>query len=151
MPNIYRTYEKINFEQLSDKKKEQWIKIFPLGKVFIEKYNEEKDINDEFINELLSAFHDEKLSKPKVDAEHDFGISYGDIIDLEKRNDGVYVKVFTNDLFYDAVTNRHYTYISPAFGQRTGVDKTVYPNALSAISLVNFPALEGSIGDLQVK
>jgi phage I-like protein len=145
----FRTYEKLDFEKLSDNKKEQWIKIFPLGKVFIEKYNEEKDINDEFINEMLSAFKDEKLSKPKIDAEHDFGISYGDILQLEKREDGLYAKVLVNDLFYDAIKNRHYTYISPAFGQRTGVDKTVYPNALSAISLVNYPALEGSIGDLQ--
>jgi hypothetical protein len=144
-----RTFEKIDFEKIDNSKKEHWIKIFPRGEVYIEKYDKIENIDDAFMDNMISAFNDEKLSKPKMDNDHEFGISYADILELQKRDDGLYSRILLNDLGYEAIKNRHYSYISPAFGDRTGIDKTVYPNALSALSLVNYPALEGSIGDIQ--
>jgi phage I-like protein len=146
---MYRTYEKIDFDKIDNSKKEHWLKIFPRGEVYIEKYDRTENINDAFMNSMIEAFNDEKLSKPKMDNDHEFGVSYADILELQKRDDGLYGRILLNDLGYEAIKNRHYSYISPAFGERTGTDKTVYPNSLSAISLVNYPALEGSIGDVQ--
>jgi hypothetical protein len=143
-------FEKVvPFEKLPEEKKLQKIQIFPRGKVYIEKYDEWKECDDVFFDEIIKNFNDETLSKPKIDKDHDFGISYGDIIELEKTDTGLYASVYINDLFYDAVINRHYNYISPSFGERTGTDGVKHETALNAVSLVNYPALEGTIGDLQ--
>ncbi len=139
----------IPFEKLPEEKKLQKIQIFPRGKVYIEKYDEWKECDDAFFDELIKNFNDPSLSKPKIDKDHDFGISHGDIIDLEKTDKGLFANVYINDLFYDAVINRHYNYISPAFGERTGTDGVKHNTVLNAASLVNYPALEGTIGDVQ--
>lgn len=129
--------------------KAQWIKVFPNGTYYISKYGKDVVFDSKFFKDIAGAFDAEVLSKPKIDKDHKFEMSYGDILGYEIRKDGMYFNIQLNEKGLELVKNKEYSYISPAWGKTIATDKTEYLNRLLAVSLVNFPALEGNLPALQ--
>lgn len=127
----------------------QWIKVFPNGTYYISKYGKDVVFDKEFFNGIAKAFDSSVLSKPKIDKDHKFEMSYGDILGYEVKKDGMYFNIQLNSKGVELVKNKEYSYISPAWGKSIATDKTEFLNRLLAISLVNFPALEGNLPELQ--
>lgn len=136
-------------ETLQATENEQTIKVFPRGTYFIQKYGKDVQFDDKFFGEISTAFSSKGLSKPKIDKDHEFKTSFGDILQPEIKSDGMYFKIKLNPKGVELVKNREYNYISPAWGRTKGVGQDEYPNRLLAVSLVNFPALEGALPSLQ--
>lgn len=125
------------------------IMVFPRKEIFIKKYNEKTDFNQKLFDEMINNFNNPKLFKPFGDKSHEFEKKYFDILDLFSETDGLYANIKLNKSGYEAIKNREFSYISPAFGRRTDTDGTEYSNVLSAITLTNIPALEGELPQLQ--
>lgn len=128
---------------------EQAIKVFPRGKFYISKYQKEISFDDVFFSQIQDAYNSTDLSKPKIDKDHEFKISFGDINGFEIKEDGLYSKIKLNPKGVELVKNGEYNYVSPAWGRTEDLTKKVYPNRLLAVSLVNFPALEGALPSLK--
>ncbi len=131
--------------------KPQWIQIFPRGKFWIEHLGRELEFNDTFFREMKTAFESESLSKPYIDIEHNKGESFGDILELRINDKGMDALIQLNADGVDAIKNKKYKYISPYFGLEVDTAKQVYKNRLRTVSLVNNPALEGSLPPLQAQ
>jgi hypothetical protein len=129
----------------------QWIMGFPKGKFYFEKYGKDFDFSEAFFDKIGEAFDDESLSKPYIDNDHEFGKSFGDILDYEIRDDGMYFKIQLNADGIQAIKERQYMYISPAFGATTNTQAKKFNWKLMAISLTNIPAFEGAIPQLQAQ
>jgi len=143
-PNKLSRYCMSNEAELSD----AWIIGFPRGEAFIAKYQETLKFDDEFFAAIAEAFHSEKLSKPFVDIEHDFGRSMGDIVDYDIRADGMYFKVALTAEGEGLVKNNGYKYVSPAWGTVIDTDGNEWMK-LHTISFTNYPAFEGLLPTLQ--
>lgn len=135
--------------EIKPTEEEQSIKVFPRGTYYIQKYGKDVEFNDEFFNQIATAFSSQKLSKPKIDKDHEFKTSFGDLNSYDIKNDGMYFKIKLNPKGVELVKNREYNYISPAWGKTKDLTKSEFPNRLLAVSLVNFPALEGALPELQ--
>jgi len=129
--------------------KEQWIRVFPNGTYYISKYGKDVVFDKTFFADIANAFDSEGLSRPKIDKDHEFKTSYGDILGYNIKDDGMYFHIALNAKGVELVKNKEYSYISPAWGKTTATDKREYLNRLLAVSLVNFPALEGALPQLQ--
>lgn len=127
----------------------QEIKIFPRGKVWINKYKVQLTFDELFFNTMIDNFNDSKLFKPYVDENHDLGIKYADIVELSKKDDGLYAKIQLNEMGLDVIKNNKYSYISPEWGDRVDTEKKLHKNVLFAVTLTNVPALEGELPKLQ--
>jgi hypothetical protein len=133
----------------------QLIKIFPLKKVFIEKYNEYIDFNDKLFTDMIENFKNPTLFKPFGDKDHSLEEKYFDIVDLYKDYEnkqfgaGLYAEIKLNALGVDAIKENKYSYISPEWGSRVNTDKELCKNVLWAVTLTNIPALEGELPKLQ--
>lgn len=134
------------FEKTDNKKE---ILIFPKGNFFIEKYNEWLTFDDIFFDKILEAFNSKTLPKPFVDIDHDQGKSCGEVVDLIKKEDGLYGIVEFNENGLKLLKDREYRYISPSFGEiidNTGKKFDIY---LDSISFTNIPALLNTMPKLQ--
>lgn len=129
--------------------KEQWIRVFPNGTYYISKYGKDVVFDKTFFTDIANAFDTEALSRPKIDKDHEFKTSYGDILEYKIQDDGMYFRIMLNAKGVELVKNKEYSYISPAWGKTTATDKREFFNRLLAVSLVNFPALEGALPQLQ--
>ncbi len=109
---------------------EQIIKVFPKGKYYIEKYKKDVEFNDMFFSDIANAFSSEGLSKPKIDKDHEFKTSFGDIDNYEIKEDGMYFKIKLNPKGVELVKSREYNYISPAWGRTKDTGNKEYPNRL---------------------
>lgn len=136
-------------EILKPTEEEQLVKVFPKGTFYIHKYGKDVEFNNDFFNQIANAYEDDKLSKPKIDKDHEFKTSFGDLNGYEIKEDGMYFKARLNQKGVELVKNREYNYISPAWGRTKDTGKQDFPNRLLAVSLVNFPALEGMLPSLQ--
>ena len=134
------------FEKTDNKKE---ILIFPKGKFFIEKYNEWLTFDDDFFDKVLEAFNSKTLPKPFVDIDHDQGKSCGEVVDLYKKEAGLYGVVEFNENGLKLLKDKEYRYISPSFGEiidNTGKKFDIY---LDSISFTNIPALLNTMPKLQ--
>jgi hypothetical protein len=138
--------EKVKLDQSKDKHE---IRIFPKKKIFVEKYNYKFDFSEKFFDEIMANFEDPKLFKPFGDEQHKLGVKFFDIVRLLKKNDGLYAEIELNQLGFQAIKDRQYSYISPQWGKRTDTDGVKRNNVLMAITLTNIPALEGELPTLQ--
>lgn len=129
--------------------KPQWVKTFPRGNYFVQKLGRKLPFNSEFFGHVMSAFTASTLAKPSIDKNHEFKESFGDILAMEERNDGLYANVKLNTDGVDMVKNRKYKFISPAFGEVQDYEEKTFPAKLEAISLTNWPALEGALPEIQ--
>lgn len=133
--------------------KKQKIKVFPKGEFYIEKLARKLSFNDEFFADINIAFSAPTLSKPVIDKDHGLSRgqseSYGDIISLSSQSDGLYAEIQLNKTGIELIKNNQYKYISPAWGKTTDTEGKIYKSKLVAISLTNYPALEGALPDLQ--
>lgn len=136
-------------EVLKPTDKEQKIKVFPKGSFYVDKYKKDIEFNTGFFGQIASAFNATGLSKPKIDKDHEFKTSFGDINSYDITDDGMYFNIKLNPKGVELVKSGEYNYISPAWGRTKATDKMEYPNRLLAVSLVNFPALEGALPSLQ--
>jgi hypothetical protein len=128
---------------------EQWIKVFPKGSYYIQKYNRDIIFDNKFYKEIETAYLADSLSKPKIDKDHEFKESYGDILGYNIKDDGMYFNIRLNEKGVELVKSGQYNYVSPAWGMTKDNSKKEYPNRLLSISLVNYPALEGSLQSLK--
>jgi len=132
---------------------DQIIKVFPSGKHFIEKLNRELNFDQAFFTDIQSAFSSNTLSKPIIDKDHGLrrgqSESFGDIKELINRADGQYAKIKLNKSGVELVKNGSYRYISPDWSGTTDTQGNKFKAKLNAISLTNYPALEGALPDLQ--
>jgi len=138
--------EKMELENTKDL---QDILIFPKGKFFIQHLKETIEFNEEFFNEILDSFKDEKLVKPFIDKNHEKKESFGDVIELYVAEDGMHAKVQLNDNGIELIKGREYRYISPWFGSFTDTEGKEHKWVLFSISLTNIPALSGALPELQ--
>lgn len=129
--------------------KEQVIKVFSFGRLWIDKYNEWLEFNKDFALKIIENFNNPNIIKPIIDREHDYEESYGDIKELFIKEDGLYAKIELNNLGIDLVKNKIYKSISPSIGNYADVNGKEYYPVLLAISLVNYPALGNTIPSLQ--
>jgi phage I-like protein len=136
-------------EEIQAVKTEQWLQVFPRGKVYIEHYDDTLNCNDAFFNQMIEAFNSKSLHKPFIDVNHEFKESYGSIDKLEIRKKGLFASVTLNENGFNAIKNNEYKYISPAFGNVTDNKGNKYENALIAVTLTNIPALQGTLPTLQ--
>lgn len=141
-------------EELKPTQKKQWIKIFPKGSQFIEKYNKEFDFgNIEFTKEMERAFNSKTLSKPVIDKDHGFTKgdtkSYGKIHELKEDENWSYALVSLNKEGEQLVADEVYSYISPFCRPVKDTKQNFFPVKLTTLSLTNYPALEGALPDLQ--
>lgn len=136
-------------KRLDTKKTIHEIKVFPRRSVYIEKYDENIVFNDLLFDQMIDAFKCPKLFKPYVDEDHQLKEKFADIIELYKKEDGLYAKIELNAKGIDAIKNNVYSYISPEWGDRTDADGDTHKNVLWAITLTNIPALEGENPKLQ--
>lgn len=128
--------------------KDAWIKAFPRGKAYIQKYDTTLTFDDKFFASIAEAFNSDKLSKPFIDIDHDFGKSYGELVAYEIRDDGMYFKANLTEDGKALIAERGYKYVSPAWGVTKDTDGNEYVK-LHTISFTNAPALEGALPTLQ--
>lgn len=127
----------------------QVIKVFPRKKCYFEKYEESIDFNEKFFDDVINNFNNPKLFKPYIDEDHNLEEKYAEIIQLEKREDGLYAHIELNTIGLDAIKNNKYSYISPEWGDRVDTEKKLHKNVLWAVTLTNIPAFEGELPRLQ--
>jgi hypothetical protein len=136
-------------EKILAGEQEQWINAFPRGVFWVEKYGKDFDFNDEFFSQIANAFDSQYLSKPKIDKDHEFKSSYGSLLKYRINNNGMQFLTKLTPKGSQLVSDEEYCYISPAWGKTKDTRKNIYPNRLMALSLVNFPALEGELGSIK--
>jgi phage I-like protein len=128
---------------------EQVIKICPKGKYYVWKYDDYLELDDAFLDELVTNFNNPAIAKPFIYTEHWVGSSYGDILNLEKREDGLYAHINLNQYGIELIKNRMYSYVSPSWGRVVDNSKNFYKNVLYEVSLTNIPAFEGLMPKIQ--
>ena len=126
---------------------EQEIKIFPVGEHIIN--NKLRKFDDKFFQKIIESFNSDSLSKPYIDKNHEMKESFGDIVDLTQKEDGLYAKIKLNAKGIELIKNNEYKYISPCYGPRTDTEGKEYEYTLITVSLTNNPALEGTLPQLQ--
>lgn len=126
----------------------QKIKVFPKGKVFIEKYGKEFDFSDSFLNEVLINLKNSNIPSVKMDKDHEYKENYAEFRNPEINDDGLYMEIRLNKSGVELVKNKVYTSISPSFGSYTDTKGNEYSNVLFAVSLTNFPALGNEVKPL---
>ena len=126
---------------------EQEIKIFPVGEHIIN--NKLRKFDDKFFKKIIESFNSDSLSKPYIDKNHEMKESFGDIVDLTQKEDGLYAKIKLNAKGIELIKNNEYKYISPCYGPRTDTEGKEYEYTLITVSLTNNPALEGTLPQLQ--
>jgi hypothetical protein len=129
--------------------KNQWLKIFPKGKYFFEKYNDYFVFDDNFFNQVILSFQSEKLFKPYMDINHKLEEKIADITELKIEKDGLYGRIELNETGHDLIKGNKYSYISPEWGDRVDTDKVLHKNVLWAVTLTNIPAFEGVLQTVQ--
>ena len=127
----------------------QTIQVFPEGKVYIGQYDSVMDCDEKFFNQMITNFNDPALSKPYIDVDHEFKVSYGDIDEFFIKDNKFYMKARLNTKGIAAIKNREYKYISPAFGDVIDTAGVEHKNVLIAVTLTNNPALMGLMPSLQ--
>lgn len=127
----------------------QTIKVFPRARVFIQKYNDYFDFNQEFFNEIAKSFDNDTVIRPFIDNDHKMADSYGDVLGYKILDDGMYFDIKLNDNGIDAIQTGKYKYISPAFSSLKDTNGVYHKWVLLAISLTNFPALMRELPALQ--
>lgn len=125
-----------------------WVLCFPRGDYYFDKYRKTIKFDDSFFDKIASAFKSEKLSKPFVDVDHDFGRSMGDIVDYKIDERGMSFKLALTDEGEELLKKGHYKYISPSWGGVKDTDGNGYTKLLT-ISFTNLPAFEGNLPTLQ--
>jgi len=139
----------LELEGIKQTQEEQDILVFPRGKFYIEHLNDWIEFNNEFFKNIMENFTDTALSKPFIDKQHEKGESYGDILSLEIKEDGLHAKIKLNENGIEAIKGREFRYISPWFGNFTDINGKEHKNVLFSISLTNIPALGGAYCELQ--
>jgi phage I-like protein len=137
-----------NLSIASPTEKTQKILVFPTGKFYFSKYDEEIDFNKEFFQQIALAFNSPELSRPFIDKDHSFAESFGDILSYEMKSDGMYFIIKLNSKGIELVKNHEYRYISPTWGKIIDNHRNEYTK-LIAISLTNIPAFEGILPELK--
>jgi len=132
-----------------DKSTQYEIKVFPKKRVYIDHEGKYLELNDAMFDQIITNFKNEKLFKPFVDEQHKRGEKFGDILDLYKKDDGLYAKINLNSRGQTVVKDNIYSYVSPEWGDRVDTEKELHKNVLLAITLTNIPALEGENPKLQ--
>lgn len=149
---IYINEERI---KLSNTDEIQTIKVFPLKKVYVQKYEKYIDFNDQFFTALIDNYNQPTLSKPYGDKEHNLQEKYFDIVDVfkdyenEKFGPGLYAKIRLNEKGKKVIKENEYSYISPEVGPKVDTNGKRFNNVLWAITLTNIPALETENPTLQ--
>lgn len=124
------------------------ILIFPVGKHYIEKYNQWLLFDDIFFQKVLKSFNS-GLPKPFVDIDHEQKTAYGEIIELKIDDEGMKGVVNWNEKGIDLLKNKEYRYTSPSFGEITDTNGEKHEIYLDSVSLTNVPALLSSIPKIQ--
>lgn len=127
----------------------QEVIVFPYRKVWLDNYGVWKEFNEELADEIIKNFNDQFVIKPIIDKEHEYRESYGDVLELYKKEDGLYAKIKLNPAGVELVKNRVYKGLSPSIGTYTDVNKTEHKNVLLALSLVNYQGLGTLTPELQ--
>ena len=135
--NLYRVTE------LADTKKEFWHNILPIGEFYDLRYGKVK-ITKELVQELAENFKKGiPHYKPPVNISHeDIHGKYGDIVDVEAREDGLWAKIVLTDEGYKLVEAKKFEYLSAEFTEHytekeTGEDVGA---VLIGVALTNRPA-----------
>lgn len=126
---------------------EQEIQVFPRGEHIIN--NKIRKFDDEFFKKIIESFNTDSLSKPYIDKNHKRAESYGDIMDLYIKPEGLFAKIKLNKKGTELIKDSEYKYVSPMYGPRTDTKGKEYEYVLYNISLTNNPALEGTLPQLQ--
>lgn len=113
--------------------------IFPRGKYFVEKYQKWFIFDDVFFKKIMTAFSN--LPKPFIDIEHEEKESYGEIIELNIKPEGLFGKIELTEDGEKLLKQKVFRYISPAWGNITDNNGVFYECYLDSISLTNTPAL----------
>jgi hypothetical protein len=125
------------------------IQVFPKKKIFVEKYNEWINLDDNLFNEMIDNFQNPKLFKAFGDCKHEREEKYFNIIKLHKNPKGLFADIKLTPRGFEAIKNEDFSYISPDWGDRMDTDKALHKNVLTAITLTNVPAMEGDIPTVQ--
>jgi len=136
----------MNFAEDNNIKK---LLVFPKGKFYFEKYQEWFTFDDEFFDEIIKSFKSEILPRPFVDINHRQDESYGEVVDYELTEDGLYFFIKFNKKGLDLLKEGEYRYISPSFGSITATDGTFFKWYCDSISLTNIPAFLNAIKKIQ--
>ena len=126
---------------------EQEIQVFPRGEHIIN--NKIRKFDNEFFQKIIESFNSDNLSKPYIDKNHKRAESYGDIMDLYIKPEGLFAKIKLNKKGTELIKDSEYKYVSPMYGPRTDTKGKEYEYVLYNISLTNNPALEGTLPQLQ--
>lgn len=126
---------------------EQEIQVFPRGEHIIN--NKIRKFDDEFFKKIIESFNTDSLSKPYIDKNHKRAESFGDIMDLYIKPEGLFAKIKLNKNGTELIKDSEYKYVSPMYGPRTDTKGKEYEYVLYNISLTNNPALEGTLPQLQ--
>jgi len=126
---------------------EQEIQVFPRGEHIIN--NKIRKFDNEFFQKIIESFNSDNLSKPYIDKNHKRAESYGDIMDLYIKPEGLFAKIKLNKKGIELIKDSEYKYVSPMYGPRTDTKGKEYEYVLYNISLTNNPALEGTLPQLQ--
>jgi len=143
-----RAYETVEVD-LKINEEEQEVIVFPFRRIWLDNYMQWKDFNLELANEIINNFKNPDVIKPIIDKEHEYKESYGDILDLYTKEDGLYAKIRLNPAGVELVKNRIYKGLSPSIGTYVDVNKVEHKNVLLALSLVNYQGLGTLTPELQ--
>lgn len=128
---------------------EQRIMIFPRGRFWIAHMRKWMTFNDKFFDKVIKNFDGKVFPQAFIDKNHELGESFGDIVQFEKHEKGLYAILALNELGVTAVKDRQYRYISPFFGTIVDNQKQTHNDILVAITLTNIPALLVSMPQIQ--
>lgn len=123
--------------------------VFPRGKFYFDKYKEWFNFDDDFFTEIKKSFNNSVLPKPFVDINHRQDESYGNIIDLEITQEGLYFYIIFNEKGKELLKNNEYQYISPSFGEIVDINGEKHRWYCDSISLTNIPAFLNTIPKIQ--
>ena len=133
----------IRITELSEAKKEFWHNILPLGEFYDPRYGKIQ-ITKELIQQLAENFKKGiPHYKPPVNISHnDLVGKYGDIVDVEAREDGLWAKIVLTDEGAELVQKKKFEYLSAEFTEHytdkeTGEDVGA---VLVGVALTNRPA-----------
>jgi len=125
-----------------------WHNVLPYGKFYYKgsKGVEVINIDDQFADRLINNFKEGKTYyKPFMNLDHN-GENYGDIENIEKREDGIYTYVKPTNKGQELIKDKMYRYFSAEFfdnymDKKTG--KAIEGPVLRAQALTNTPAHPG--------
>ncbi len=144
-----RSMEIFELGKLKADKGKQKVLTLPRGKFYIEKYDTYIEFGDKLFNDIINNFKNPKLSKPFIDRNHEYKESYGDIVDMEIGEEGLYTYWTLNNRGIELIKTGTYKYISPSIENVKDLDGNLCRNVLISITLTNVPALLGALPTLQ--